>query len=249
MTRISWDGTADRKQSQGVGKAVLYPKNSTAVPWNGLTSVKENGDDSPSTLYIDGQPYKNSITPSTFAGIISAYMYPDEFEPYIGVSSGIGITGQPKKSFGLSYRDNNEIHLVYNVLVSPSSDKYATMGANVDPVMFQWNFTTTPVNIPGGKPSAHLVIMVDQASPDAISNLENLIYGDDANAPVLPDPVTVYNLFDSYAFLRITDNGDGTWTANDTQGSILTMLDSVTFQINWSSAVVIDADNYKIHSL
>jgi hypothetical protein len=174
-------------------------------------------------------------------------MYPDELEAYIGIVDG--ITSQPRKPFGLAYRDNNEIHLVYNVLLSPSNDKYQSTGDTVNPVSFQWDFTTTPVKIPGGKPGAHLVVMVDHAPPEAVSALEDLIYGDDANDPVLPDPTTVYNLFDSFAFLRIVDNGDGTWTATDSLGTILTMTDSETFQIDWSSAVFINADEYKIHSL
>lgn len=246
MTRVTWDG-AIRPYSQGVSSAVLYTRNSPGVPWNGLISVTEKGDDSSTSLSVDGQTVRNSITPSTFAGTISAFMYPDELEQYIGVNKG--VTGQPKKSFGLTYRDNNEIHLVYNILVGSSSDKYQTLGGDTNPVAFSWDFTTLPEKIPGGRPSAHLVIMVDHAPAAAVSALEDIIYGDDANDSSLPDPTTVYQLFDAHAFLQIVDNGDGSWTATDNLGTILTMLDGETFQINWSSAVVINADEYTIRSL
>lgn len=244
--RISWD-TGPRTYSQGIGNAVLYPKNSPGVAWNGLTSVTEKGDDSTNSLYVDGQLYRNRNVPSTFAGVISAYTYPDEFEPYIGANKG--ITGQPKKTFGLTYRDNLELHIVYNVVVLPSSDKYVTLGDTTSPVDFSWDFTTLPVNVPGGRPSSHVVVMLDYVHPAALSALEDILYGDDANTPSLPDPLSLFNLFDSYADLRITDNGDGTWTAVDTPGTIITMLDSVTFQIDYSTAIMINSDEYTVHSL
>jgi hypothetical protein len=243
--RMSWDD-ADRSYSQGVSNGVLYPENSPGVSWSGLISVKEKGDDAPSSQYVDGQKYRDKLVPSVFAGTISAFTYPDQFEPYNGVVAG--LTAQHKSSFGFSYRTNSEIHLVYNAMTSPSSDKYASISESASPNAFSWDFMTLPVDIPTGKASSHIVVTLEYADPDAISALEDILYGDDDNEPSLPTPETVYELFESFTTLTITDNGDGTWTAVGPDSAI-TMLDSVTFQIDWPSALFIDADSYQIYSL
>ena len=243
---LTWDDQ-ERYFSQGVSNGVLYPRNSPGVAWNGLISVTEKGDDSATGFYIDGQLIYNRIVPSAFSGTISAYMYPDEFEPYAGNVKI--LTGQPKPVFGFSYRTNREIHLVYNALAEPSDIQYGTLGDTVNPVAFSWDITTVPKAVPDGRPSAHLIVMLDYAYPGAVSDLENMIYGDSANAPSLPDPATVFSMFDAYAILSITDNGDGTWTATTSQDGIITMLDDITFEIDWASAVFTGTDTYKISSL
>jgi hypothetical protein len=246
MTRISWD-TA-KVYSQGLQQGVLYPQNSPGVAWNGLISVTENGDtNSVSSIYVDGQNSVNGIPPGTFAGTLSAYTYPDELEPSLGVVGG--YTAQVRKPFSICYRDNNQIHIVYNLVLDPGSDKYETVSDNPSALNFQWGFTTLPVNIPWARPSAHLVILTDQAAAGAISDLENLIYGDNSNAPSLPTPTQIYNLFDPYSTVVITDNGDGTWTANDNGNGAITMLDGSTFQIDWPSAVFLTSTEYRIRSL
>lgn len=244
MVRVVW-GDA-RLYSQGVSNGVLYPQNSPGVAWNGLISVSEAGDSTPTARYFDGKKYQDDFPLGTFAGTISAFTYPDEFEPCIGLDSG--ITAQPRQSFGFTYRDTREIHLVYNATVSPSSDQYSSLADTISPVAFAWNFTTAPVEVPFGRATAHLVVVTDFADAEALAALEDILYGDDSNSPSLPDPGTVYELFESNTLLRITDNEDGTWTATGPDSAI-TMLDANTFQIDWPSAMFIDADTYRIYSL
>jgi hypothetical protein len=243
--RITWDGDT-RPYSEGVSQGVLYPENSPGVAWNGLISVNEKGDDSSSPLYIDGQTYRNRNVPSNHSGTIIAYMYPDEFDIYNGVS--LSRTSQGRPSFGLCYRTNEELHLVYNAIAAPSNDKYSSIGAEISPVSFSWDFTTVPVKIPGGKPSSHLVILLDHILPGVLTDLETLLYGDDTTEPSLPDPQILIDMFESHTTLMITDNGDGTWTATGPD-TVITMIDSDTFDINWPSANFIDADTYTIYSL
>ena len=237
--RVTWDDV--RPYSQGVKQGVLYPENSPGVAWNGLISVTEKGDDSPSSLYIDGQKIRNKATLSYFSGTISAFTYPDEFEPMIGLVSG--ISSQPKPSFGFCYRNNNEIHLVYNALASPSSDQFSSFSEQPSATVFSWDFTTQPVEIPGGRPSAHLVVLLDYSQPGAISSLEAILYGDADNDPSLPDPATVIDIFESNAVLRITDNGDGTWTATGPD-NVITMVDGGGW--SFQSAGTAAANNYFI---
>jgi hypothetical protein len=243
--RITWDDQA-RYFSRGISNGVLYPQNSPGVPWNGLVSVTQKGDASSSPFFIDGQLVKNRLVPNAFSGTIEAFTYPDEFEPYIGIKGM--YTAQNRSTFGFSWRDNREIHIVYNALAAPSNADYQTTGEQVNPVSFSWDFTTTPVKIPGGRPSAHLVVMTDFTHPGAVDALEDVLYGDSANDPSLPDPEALFELFDEFAVLVITDNHDGTWTATGPD-DVVTMLDASTFQIDYDSAIFLDASTFKIHSL
>jgi hypothetical protein len=243
--RISWDDL-DKPVTQGISQGVLYTEDSPGVSWNGLISVTEKGDDASSDVYLDGQKVRSRIRLSSFTGTISAFMYPEEFEPYDGIVTG--VTGQTRKPFGLSYRSNQELHLVYNAMTSPPGNAYSTLTDQVNMTSFSWDFTTVPVDIPGGRPSAHLVIKVDDAQPGVMTDLEALIYGDDDDDPFLPSPADILEIFESHTTLRITDNGDGTWTATGPSTAIV-MLDSTTFQIDWPSAIFIDATSYKISSL
>lgn len=242
--RISWGD--EKGYSAGVYMGVLYPQDTPGVPWNGLVSVIDKGDGSSDSLYLDGQRFRNRNAPSTFSGTIAAFTYPDDFEPYIGIESS-WITAQTRQSFGFSYRTNRELHIVYNALTSPSSDKYQTIGDNVNPIVFSWGFTTTPVDIPGGRPSAHLVVMLDYAPAGAISDLEAVLYGDDVDEAQLPDPETVIDIFESYTTIRITDNGDGTWTATGPDSLISVSGEVIT--IDGAFVTALDSETYKIRSL
>lgn len=245
MTRITWDETGNFF-SEGIEKGVLYPRNSPGVAWQGLVSVTENSDSAPTSMYIDGRKIKDHIVPTVFAGTIVAFTYPDEFEPCIGLVGG--VSSQTHPDFGLAYRDNRSIHLIYQANAAPSSDQYQTMDDSVSPVNFTWDITTTPVDVPFARPTSRLVISLDYANPDAVSDLENIIYGNDSDQPTLPDPATVIEIFESHTTLRITDLGNGNWRAEGPD-DVITMLDSETFQIDWPSALYIDAETYRIFSL
>lgn len=243
--RISWDDS-DPNYSQGVSQGVFYPQNSPGLAWNGLISVLEKGDAAQDSLYIDGLKYRNRVLPGNFSGTISAFTYPDEFEPYNGQSGN--VMGQARAPFGFSYQTNNELHLVYNAMVSPSNDQYVSVSADTTPVAFQWGFTTLPTDISASRPSSHVIILLDNADANALSDLQGIIYGDDSDDPALPDPSVIYGIFESYTTLTITDNGDGSWTASGPD-SVVSMLDANTFQINWPSAIFIDSTSYTVRSL
>jgi hypothetical protein len=243
--RITWDAPEDRPYSEGVSQGVMFPDDSPGVAWNGLISVARSPGQTLEPRYFDGQKYHDRNITGPFAGTISAYTYPDELEPYIGVSGA--YTGQRRRSFGFCFRTNRELHLVYNVLLAPSDSEYRTVGDSPDPVTFAWDFTTVPEKIPGGKPSSHLVIMTDDAQPGAISDLEALIYGDDVNDPFMPLPAEVRSIFESYMPFSVTDNFDGTWTATGS-GAAISMIDDTTFRINWPTVVLIDEVTFTISS-
>jgi hypothetical protein len=241
--RISW-APGNNQYTSGVSNGVLYPKNSPGVGWTGLVSVTEKGDDSPSFIYVDGQKIRDRLS-SSFAGTIEAFTFPDEFEPYLGLVDG--ITSQVPEPFGFSYRTNHELHIVYSAFVSPSSDDYQTVKTSETALVFAWSFSTLPVPMPVSKPASHIVIDLNNANSGAVSDLEDILYGSDSDDPRLPSPSEVLDLFESHTTLRITDDGDGTWTATGPDSIISVTGD--TFTITWPSAVYIDSNTYTIRSL
>ena len=241
MTRLDWN-TQPREYESGLDRAVFYPENSPGEVWNGLIAITDDPDDSDVQVrYIDGVRTQHRRRPGVFGGSIEAITYPASF---IADIFGRRFTG----TFGLSYRvmapDSYKLHLVYNVLLSPSPHMHQQVEVN----SFTWGFTTTPVSIPDSKPSAHLVIDSKIAYSWTITAIENILYGTDDTDPRLPDPDELFEIFEENAILRIIDNGDGTWTAIGPD-SVIEMLDSDTFQISWPSANYIDADTYTIYSL
>lgn len=243
--RVTWDaGVA--VYSSGISQAVVYLEDGSGIPWNGIISITEAGQQAQESRYFEGRKYMNRLVTGAFAGKISAYTYPGELEAYIGIENV--FRDQLRRPFSLSYRLNNEIHIVYNVLTAPSARNYETLAEDVNPVMFDWNFTTQPEKIPGGKPTSHIVILIDESNASAISDLEARLYGDDLADPSLPSPDDIVLIFESHAIVQITDNGDGTWTASGPDTAVVS-IDANTFQINWTSVLIIDTATFVVSSL
>lgn len=221
---------------------MLYPQNSPGVAWDGLVSVNSDEQDSDAnSRYIDGVKTNQRRSSGSFSGTIQAFTYPDEL-------FSDGLTQRQIPSFGLSYRIQSavghKIHLVYNLKIPRGEISYNQNEVGA----FQWAFTTFPVLVPGAKSSAHLVVDTSQAYSSTVDALYDILYGTEAFDASLPSPEIVLDLFEENSILQIIDHGDGTWTAKGPD-SVIQMLDSTTFQIDWPSAVYIDAETYTIHSL
>lgn len=259
MTRTIWDALTDRKYTTGITQGMLYISDGSGVPWSGLISVAQGGDPEQESFYFDGTRYFSRSLNDTFSGTLSAFTYPDELEPFIGVS---GIAGaQRRPACSISYRTNNEWHIVYNMTLAPAQREYVTLSDQVNPLELAWDFTTQPVKIPGGRPSSHVVILLDDSYPDAISGLEAIMYGTDDSPdydptiptgtpgtdPALPSIADILEIFESHTTLRITDNGDGTWTASGPD-DVVVLTGPSSFQINADSAIFIGDGVYRISS-
>lgn len=225
ISRLTWD---KRDYEAGLDRGVLYPKDGPGVAWNGLTSVQESPSSDTQTRYIDGVKTRVRQSPEVFSGAIEAFTYPEPFP----------------KSFGLCYRVKDKIHLVYNVLVGPTGFNYQQL----DTEPFSWDFSTKPIPVPGAEMSAHIVVDGSKAYSWTLSNLEDILYGSDSESPRLPLPEEVLNIFDINSILKVTDNGDGSFTVEGPD-DVIQMLDSTTFQIDWPSAVYIDEVSYTLSSL
>ena len=213
MSKLVWDKTGERLYETGVKQGVLYLLGSggtytKGVAWNGLTNVTESPSGAEATpLYADDIKYLNLMSTEEFGGTIEAYTYPDEFAECDGSASlanGVYIGQQARKTFGFCYRttlgndvDNNnygyKLHLVYGALASPSEKAYGTINDSPEAITFSWEFSTTPVNVTGHKPTASITIDSTKVNAEKLAALEKILYGDDADSTEarlpLPDEV------------------------------------------------------------
>lgn len=208
MSKLVWDQTGERLYETGVKQGVLYPQAAggtypKGVAWNGLTNVTESPSGAEATpLYADDIKYLNLISTEELGGTIEAYTYPDEFAECDGSASlteGVYIGQQPRKTFGFCYRttlgndvsNNNygyKLHLVYGALASPSEKAYATINDSPEAITFSWEFSTTPVNVTGFKPTASITIDSTKVNAEKLAALEVILYGDADNEARLPLP-------------------------------------------------------------
>lgn len=211
MSKLVWDKTGERLYETGVKQGVLYPQAAggtypKGVAWNGLTNITETPSGAEATaLYADDIKYLNLISTEELGGTIEAYTYPDEFAECDGsaaLTAGVYIGQQNRKTFGLCYRttlgndvDSNaygyKLHLVYGALAAPSEKAYSTINDSPEAVTFSWEFSTTPVNVAGFKPTANIVIDSTKVDAEKLAALEKILYGDteaEARLP-LPDEV------------------------------------------------------------
>ena len=214
MAKIEWDKTGERLYETGVKNGVLYVQEGGVYPkgvaWNGLTAVTESPSGAEATpLYADDIKYLNLLSTEEFGATIEAYTYPDEFAECDGSASlatGVMIGQQPRKAFGLCYRttigndtEGNDhgykLHIIYGALAAPSEKAYSTINDSPEAITFSWEVTTTPVNVTGAKPTASITIDSTKATPEKLTALEKILYGDAEVEARLPLPDEIKTLF------------------------------------------------------
>lgn len=224
MSKITWDGTGDKRFENGDDHGVIYVMSGgtygTGVAWNGLTAVTESpsGGDT-NDLYADNIKYASLRGAESYGATIEAYTYPDEFAECDGsaqIADGVYIGQQERKTFGFTFRsnigddtDNNKgykLHIIYGATVSPSQKSYQTVNENPEAISFSWELKTVPVAVTGHKPTASLTIDSTLADAEKLAVLEDVLYGRDAQeasgnnpavtalTPRLPLPDEVYTI-------------------------------------------------------
>lgn len=209
MSKLEWDKTGERLYQLGVDHGVVFPmvkgKYSTGAPWNGLTAVNESPDGAdPNDIYADNIKYASIRSVENFKYTLEALTYPPEFEQCDGsveVAKGVSIGQQKRCPFGLSYRtrigadDDPEkgyiIHLVWN---STSDKSHETVNENPDAETFSWECDTTPTQVTGYKPTAHMTINSTLIEAAKLKLLEDKIYGTENSESTLPTPDEVIKL-------------------------------------------------------
>lgn len=245
MTRVRWDEPKKRFYESALDRGVVYPQGASPIPWNGLISVKEAPTDSESSpLYQDGIKYRNGQTPGSFAATIDALTYPEEFDSIrsnFGFSYRTGMGREQNASFGY------KLHLVYNALAVPLPVNYVTINVNLQSTILSWALSTKPAYFRQQRFSAHLVVDSTRVYKNVMSDFEDILYGTNSTEGRLPTPQEVLDFFDEYALITITDNGDGTWTAEGPD-SLIQMIDTDIFEIDSLGAVYIDTETYSIQT-
>lgn len=232
MSKIVWDKTGERFYETGVDHAVLYPIDAEGlynggVAWNGITAITESPSGAePNNLYADNIKYLVLVGAEDFGLTIEAYTYPDEWEECDGsaeIAPGVIAGQQNRKVFGLSYRTKlgndvdgqdhgYKLHLVYGGLASPSERGYQTVNDSPEPINPSWEVTTTPVDVPGFKPTARLIITSTKVDPAKLAALETILYGSEEAEPRLPLPEEVIELLkpDAVTVVTAAESGDAT---------------------------------------
>lgn len=213
MAKLVWDKAGEHVYETGVSHGVLYPMSDVpgtydkGVAWNGLSTVTENPSGAEvSAIYADNIKYLNLMSAEEFEGTIEAYTYPDEFMQCDGsaeLEKGLTIGQQSRKTFAFSYQtkignDLNpdagyKIHIIYGAIASPSERSYETINDSPDAISFSWDITTTPVEVTGFKPTAHLEIDSTKVKDkQKLVAIEAKLYGDDSTGTptlLMPDAI------------------------------------------------------------
>lgn len=221
MAKLVWDKAGEHYYETGVDHGVLYSRNTSGVydngyAWNGLTSVTESPSGAESSpQYADNGKYLNLISEEEFGATIEAYTYPDEFAQYNGeaeLTKGVYAGQQKRGTFGLSYRTkvgddvngqdkNYKLHLIYGCTAAPSEKAYSTVNDSPEATTFSWEISTTPVEVPGFKPTASITIDSRNVEPDKLKAIEKILYGSDEapeTQPRLPLPAEVIQIIDGH---------------------------------------------------
>src|SRR6188472_3973729 len=202
MAKLSWDRAGQRLFEAGVDRGVLYLADSSGVAWNGLTAIDENfSEDSIEPVYFDGVKVNDVISPGDFAADLSAFTYPDEFDPYQGVldlGDGLYVDGQEYRMFGLSFRTlvgndleltelGYRLHIVYNLTAVPGGLTRSTISDSIDPIVFTWGLTTVPVKLDEYHPTAHIYFDSRLIPADILSAVDDILYGTTDIIPAVYD--------------------------------------------------------------
>ena len=212
-TTLKWDQIGERTYESGVDHGVLYVMKTDGeygegVVWNGLTAVNESptgGESNPQ--YADNIKYLDLYSVEEFEATIEAFTYPEEFEECDGsvTLNGLSIGQQARVPFGFSYRtrigsDVNDdlgykIHIIYGAKASPSEKSRSTINDSPEALNFSWSITTTPIEVPGYSPSAHLSISSVTTDASTLQELETILYGDGTEPARMPTPQELVALF------------------------------------------------------
>ena len=215
MAKLTWDDQGKKFYKTGVDRGVLYPLEGTTYEqgyaWNGLRSVNETpSGGEPTDLYANNAKYATLMSTEGLAITIGAYTYPDEFAPCNGEAAPTGVTGvtlgqQTRQPFGFAYRTllgndtqgtdaGYELHLVYNLLASPSEVSNETVNDSPAAAELSWECTSTPVACTGHKPVCKITIDSRTADPTKLAELEKALYGDVSTEAKLPLPDEVITM-------------------------------------------------------
>ena len=214
MAKLIFDEVGKRFYETGVSKGVLfvqdeagaYPK---GVAWNGLTAVNESPSGAEANdQFADNMKYLSLTGAENFEGTIEAFYSPAEFDVCDGmieVAAGVNAHQQNRKAFGFAYQSiigndikqndyGTKLHLWYGCKAAPTERANSTVNDSPEPANPSWSVTSTPVDVPGHRPTSVLTIDSTKAIPAKWQALLDIIYGTELTEPYLPTPAQVIEL-------------------------------------------------------
>lgn len=214
MPKLTWDQVGERLYETGVEQGAIYPMTTSGTygngeAWNGLTAVTESPSGAePTALYANDKKYVELTSAEEFGGTIEAYTYPKGFAACNGeadVVTGLRLSQQSRKPFGLVYKTligndtegtkhGYKLNIVYGAKVSPSEQANNTVNDSPEAKTMSWEFTTTPVEVKGFDPTAHLIIDSTEVEKTKLEALEAILYGTEEAEPRLPLPSEIVTL-------------------------------------------------------
>lgn len=202
MAKLVWDQIGEKLWETGVDRAVLFPMTAAGgynagVAWSGITAVNESPSGAePTKIYADNVVYGVLMSPEEDALTIEAFTYPEEYAECIGEASivdGAVIKQQAHTHYGFAYRTmigndtegtnhGYKIHIFWDCVSGASEDSNSTINDSPEQKTFSWSVTALPVSAKGYQPTASIVIDSTKVTDAKLKQIENLIYGTDADA-------------------------------------------------------------------
>ena len=214
MAKLVFDELGKRFYETGVSNAVLYPQADDGsypkgVAWNGITAANESPSGAESNdQYADNIVYLSLTGAEKFEGTIEAFSSPAEFDECDGMkelSKGLTVSQQTRKPFGFAYKSilGNDIkgndygyklHIWYGCKAAPSERSHSTVNDSPEPQNPSWSISSTPVAVPGAKPSSVLTFNSTTTPAEKLKKIEDILYGTDEADARLPLPSEIIEL-------------------------------------------------------
>lgn len=214
MAKLVFDELGKRFYETGVSNAVLFPQADDGsypkgVAWNGITAANESPSGAESNdQYADNMVYLSLTGAEKFEGTIEAFSSPVEFDECDGMkelSKGLTVHQQTRRPFGFAYKSilGNDIkgndygyklHIWYGCKAAPSERSHSTVNDSPEPQNPSWSISSTPVAVPGAKPSSVLTFNSTTTPADKLKKIEDILYGTEAADARLPLPAEIIDL-------------------------------------------------------
>lgn len=214
MAKLVFDELGKRFYETGVSNAVLYPQADDGsypkgVAWNGITAANESPSGAESNdQYADNIVYLSLTGAEKFEGTIEAFSSPAEFDECDGmkeISKGLTVSQQTRKPFGFAYKSilGNDIkgndygyklHIWYGCKAAPSERSHSTVNDSPEPQNPSWTVSSTPIAVPGAKPSSVLTFNSTTTPAEKLKKIEDILYGTEEADARLPLPSEIIEL-------------------------------------------------------
>src|SRR5690606_38767178 len=118
---------------------------------------------------------------------------------------------------------------LYGVVAVPSQVTHNTLSDTPSASNFSWTIQTTPVRIPDGRMTGHVVVDSTTTPSAVLRELEDYIYGSPTTYPQFPSYQKLLDIWGNFSDLIITKYNDGTYSA---EGPTVKKLGSDRFSIS-----------------